>query len=208
MALLRPCPSLPPHLARATEAHSRRRHHRCFLLLPLSILAVPEAPRHLEWSVKGRLGSIAPYIRELQLCEGMLAREWLRTSQHSRSSSNRCPTSGDSNQPLSLSEHCLGPASCGVEKRVAGACAGSSFLTELKLSCLMLDNLGDIKRMLSACKYLRVLEVDHVIFADESVEYLEEGGTSEVAPLDTLIIGPRTSTALISYLLHPLSTVR
>lgn len=161
----------------------------------------------LASSRDGRLGSIAPYVRELHLCEGMLAREWLaheltlplllrelvnlRRFEISRSASVRIPW-GELPRSLlgAVQEHVL----------------NSSALQELKLSSLLLDNLGDLKRMLSACKQLRWLEVNHLFFTDETVAHLEEGEKGEVAPLDTLVIGPRTSTAVISYLLHPLST--
>ncbi|KAF9477582.1 hypothetical protein BDN70DRAFT_98546 [Pholiota conissans] len=161
----------------------------------------------LASSRDGRLGSIAPYIREIHLCEGMLAREWLaheptlplllralvnlRRFEISCSASVRIPWA---NLPLSLRN--------AVQEQVLE----SSALQELKLSSLMLDNLGNLDRMLSGCKQLRVLEVNHLFFAEESATYLEQGEKGEVALLDTLVIGPRTSTMLISHLLHPLST--
>lgn len=146
----------------------------------------------IEWSAKGRLGGITPYIRELHICEGMLAREWLaheptlplllrslpnlRRFEISRSASVRIA---------------WGQLPVGLKAAIAEHVLRLPSLTELRLSDL------------------RVLEVDHVIFANESVVSLNTSVRSEAhrAQLDMLVIGPRTSTALISFLLHPSSNI-
>jgi len=164
----------------------------------------------IEWSAKGRLGGITPYIRELHICEGMLAREWLaheptlplllrslpnlRRFEISRSASVRIA---------------WGQLPVGLKAAIAEHVLRLPSLTELRLSDLMLDNVRDLEELLRDCRYLRVLEVDHVIFANESVVSLNTSVRSEAhrAQLDMLVIGPRTSTALISFLLHPSSNI-
>ena len=164
----------------------------------------------IEWSTKGRLGGIMPYVRELHLCEGMLAREWLaheptlplllrslpnlRRFEISRSASVRIA---------------WGQLPIGLKAAIAEHVLCLPALTELRLSGLMLDNVGDLGELLRACGHLRVLEVDHVIFANESVASLKTsvGSKAHRTQLDKLVIGPRTSTALISFLLHPHSNI-
>lgn len=151
-----------------------------------------------------------PYIRELHLCEGMLAREWLaheptlplllkslpnlRRFEISRSASMRIA---------------WGQLPVGLKAAIAEHVLRLSSLTELRLSSLMFDQVGDLEELLRDCRHLRVLEVDHVIFANESVASLNTSVWSEAqrAQLDMLVIGPRTSTALISFLLHPSSNI-
>ena len=163
----------------------------------------------IEWSTKGRLGGITPYIHELHLCEGMLAREWLaheptlplllrslpnlRRFEISRSASVRIA---------------WGQLPVGLKAAIAEHVLCLPALAELRLSGLMLDSVGDLGELLRACRYLRVLEVDHVIFANESVASLTTSVRSaHRTQLDKLVIGPRTSTALISFLLHPHSNI-
>lgn len=164
----------------------------------------------IEWSAKGRLGGIMPHVRELHLCEGMLAREWLahepilplllrslpnlRRFEISRSASVRIA---------------WGQLPEGLKAAIAEHVLRLPSLTELRLSSLMFDHVEDLEELLRDCRYLRVLEVDHVIFANESVASLNTSICSEAqrAQLDVLVIGPRTSTALISFLLHPSSNV-
>ncbi|KDR80716.1 hypothetical protein GALMADRAFT_241132 [Galerina marginata CBS 339.88] len=163
----------------------------------------------LESSTNTRLGSFAGYIREMHLCEGMLAREWLaheamlppllrtlhnlRRFEISRSASVRIPWGQLSHElKAALEEHVLRLPS----------------LTEIKLGSVMFDHLEDLAKMLRACRHLRVLDVDHIMFADEGVESLRdlEGNFVKVS-LDTLVVGPRTSTALMVYILHPSSAI-
>jgi len=83
-------------------------------------------------------------------------------------------------------------------------------LTELKLGSLMFGSVAELSKVLRACKNLRVLEADHVNFVNDSIDVVQLGAgpsPGHLTPLDTLVVGPRTSVILIRTLLHPSSGI-
>ncbi|PPQ64220.1 hypothetical protein CVT24_008596 [Panaeolus cyanescens] len=154
---------------------------------------------------------IAHYIREIRLIEGMLFREWLahedklphllrllpnlRRFEIGRSASMSTPWAG---LPGSLKD------------AIQGHVFALPSLSEVKLSSLMFESVKCVHFMLASCKRLRILELDHITFKSGSARCLDgERKTVEIdkAQLDTLLIGPRTSTLLIDMLLHPASAI-
>lgn len=162
----------------------------------------------IEASKRGRLGSIATYVQELHLCEGMLAREWLAREPMLplllRALSNLRRFEIRRSASVSMAWNLLpSPLTRAVDHVFS-----QPSLTALRLSSLKFENIGELKHMMSGCTNLRILEVDHLVVVDSGLQYLDEGDERrQVAPLDTLTMGPRTSTVFIAYLLHPQSTV-
>ncbi|KAF9038450.1 hypothetical protein BJ165DRAFT_1407612 [Panaeolus papilionaceus] len=154
---------------------------------------------------------IAHYIREIRLIEGMLSREWLaheeklphllrllpnlRRFEIGRSASMSTPWA---NIPASL------------KGAIQGHVLALPSLSEVKLSSLMFETAKCVHVMLASCKQLRILELDHITFKNGSVRCLDNEVKmveTDKAQLDTLVIGPRTSTVFIDLLLHPASTI-
>ncbi|KAF8906275.1 hypothetical protein CPB84DRAFT_1960076 [Gymnopilus junonius] len=167
----------------------------------------------VESSVDSRLGNLAVYIRELHLCEGMLASEWLAIEAtlprllRALLNLRRFEISRDASVQIQWSQ---------LSSSWKGALEGHVFrlpsFTEFKMSSLTFNNLEDLGKVLRSCKHLRVLEVDHIMFTDESPFGLgacakDEVPRAEKASLDMLVVGPRTSAAFITYLSHPSSGV-
>ncbi|KAF8159464.1 hypothetical protein B0H34DRAFT_796708 [Crassisporium funariophilum] len=165
-------------------------------------------------SAKGRrLRPVTQYIRELYLCEGMHAREWLAHEPilpvllRSLHNLRRLEIGRSASIHISWQQ-----LSQGLKSSIQDEVLHLPSLTELKLGSLMLDNLGDMKKILRSCQHLQVLEVDHIIFANDDVAHLRMEETDEIVrstrmPLDKLVVGPRTSTAFIACLLHPSSSI-
>ncbi|PPQ67866.1 hypothetical protein CVT25_010305 [Psilocybe cyanescens] len=170
------------------------------------------------WSNGGsRLGSVVPYIRELHLHEGVIKREWLAHERalpsllRSLANIRRLEISRAASVRI-VWEHLRTSLKAALEDHALRLTS----LTELKLSSFLFDSLEDLGKILRACRYLRVLEVDHVMFTDESLDRLvpgeEDGFASEkaekiITSLDILVIGPRTSTAFLVFLLHATSPI-
>ncbi|KAF9461180.1 hypothetical protein BDZ94DRAFT_855128 [Collybia nuda] len=152
---------------------------------------------------------IAQYIRNLLICEGIVGKEWIN---------------GDRTLPLLLGKlrnitkfqlersssmriiwKTIPPGLRGAMISVLG----SPSLLELKLVGLVFDRPAELLQILQSCRILRVLRADHLIFQDEqSLDFSSVVQSDRPsAPLDILVVGPRTSTALIRCLLHPESTI-
>ncbi|KAF4610603.1 hypothetical protein D9613_006979 [Agrocybe pediades] len=165
----------------------------------------------IERSNRSLFGGVSKYIQALHVCEGTLARQWiareptlplllqslenLRRFEISQSASVHIDWD-DLPKALrdSVEEHVLKLPS----------------LTELRLGSLYFRSVVEFTKILQACRGLRQLEVDHIDFESESVDVLQDGEGSafvEPTPLDILVIGPRTSPALIRTLLHPSSGI-
>lgn len=159
----------------------------------------------------GKENAIVYYVRELRLIEGMLFREWLaheeklprllrlfqnlRRFEIGRSASMTTPWLG---LPLNLRD--------AIQNHVFSLPS----LSEIKLSGLTFESAKCVHYLLTRCKQLRIFELDHIEFKNPNICCMDsEGEIAEVekAQLDTLVIGPRTSTALIDMLLHPASTI-
>lgn len=152
---------------------------------------------------------IAQHIRDLVICEGIVGKEWVN---------------GDETLPLLLGElkdltkfQVERSASMRITWRSLRPLLRSAIidllrspsLVELKLVGLVFDRPAELLQILQSCQMLRVLRADHLLFQDEhSLDFSSVvQSVRPPAPLDVLIVGPRTSTALIRCLLHPESTI-
>lgn len=156
--------------------------------------------------------SVVPYIRELHICEGMANREWiahdttlaplllsltnLRRFELERSASMRITW----HELPTLLTHALTHI------------FALESLMELKLVGLVMQKPEHLQNLLHKCRNLRTLETHHVTFLEETssiddVNFAMKTALDSKASLDVLVIGPRTSTALIRCLLHSASKI-
>ncbi|CAA7266291.1 unnamed protein product [Cyclocybe aegerita] len=166
-----------------------------------------------------RLGSVASSIRELFLCEGTGTREWLAQDSSLSVLLQVLPNIHKFEVRRSAASAYIAWKGLPLQLKdaIQSHVLASATLTQLKIGSLLFESLSDVQNLLGACRSLRVLEVDHIGFEEEQVAILDGDGVKshgEEVPysatgtsLDRLVIGPRTSPALISCLLHRASTI-
>ncbi|KAJ3502591.1 hypothetical protein NLJ89_g8816 [Agrocybe chaxingu] len=167
-----------------------------------------------------RLGGVASSIKELYLCEGTGTREWLAQDPSLPILLQELPNIRKFEVRRSAASVYIKwkGLPLALKDAIQGNVLASTTLTELKIGSLLFEGLNDVLYLLGACRGLRVLEVDHIGFEDEQVAILDGDGLKlhgeevpyrvvEPTSLDRLVIGPRTSPAFISCLLHRASTI-
>ncbi|KAH9479390.1 hypothetical protein JR316_0007980 [Psilocybe cubensis] len=171
----------------------------------------------------GAAASVAPYIHELHLQEGIGARTWFEQESvilaallRALSNLRRLDISP------TVGMHIYWERLPGDLKRALEGSMKLASLTELKLGGVAFVDFGEVHEVLRKCVFLRVLEVDHLLVQDESLEELSSAlaeakyvysasdprktkGTRDRTPLDVLVIGPRTPTAFVAFLLDEAS---
>lgn len=152
---------------------------------------------------------IAYYIRNLTICEGMLKGEWITKDRTLPLLLRKLRSLQGFRIERSASMKIFWKSLPEELREAMGIVLTSPALLELQLVGLVFDCPAKLLRILQGCKILRVLHATHLRFQDEISLDLSSASPTQHrhAPLDDLYVGPRTSTALITCLLHPESTI-
>jgi hypothetical protein len=157
---------------------------------------------------RSRLGTFAPFVRHLHLCEGSGMSSWIALDDslpqvlHAFSNLVSFSLSRSGHMPIIWA---------GIPFTLRNAIVrllSQSTLVEVRLSGLVFRCLKQVNSLLGSCRGLRTLDVCHSGVQEEGELEAETGGSVEKATLDTLILGPFTPILFVRSLLHPSCSMR
>ncbi|RDB27750.1 hypothetical protein Hypma_003197 [Hypsizygus marmoreus] len=150
---------------------------------------------------------IADYIRDLVVCEGMLGREWI-IEEKTLPLLLRKLHNVQQFQLHRPSAHIMWRGLPWSLKDAIESVLASPSLLQLKLARIAFDRPADLLSILQCCRTLRDLHIEHLLLLEDPLDaHPVSQSIRQHSPLDVLTVGPRTSTGVISCLLHPESTI-